>query len=594
MKILGKAGPVAQGERRRGRRPASRAKLGVARNVPRLVLWTVPLVVAGVVAALPWALTRPSAPAAPPAGGAEGSPAVAAPPDLQGTVVSLTFNAGTVSQYDFARPLLRQYGMHGTFYVTPHRVDAGDACCMSWQQTQQLYREGDEIGSSSVHGLDLTVPSSPDPAEDYADKKQEVCGAHERLAHFHLDPRSFAYPAGAYAYEFPGLHRSLADLVTSCGYLSGRIVGGLSTAGSPPSITLPTKEPYAVRTPPEPSTSPIALADLQRAVVAASGPGAHWVPLVFDEVCHQGDPSYASCMSSRRPVDDTVLAAFLSWLRSAGKPNGAPPGTSVLTVRQVMGAPSPPPFPGPPTFVSLTFDDGDATQELAGQLMRSHGLTGTFYINTALVDAKNRDHMSWSQILRLHREGNEIGGHTAHHVDLTSPGIPEQVKRDEICQDRRRLQAMGLDPESFAYPYGALDRAAEDLVKSCGYRSGRSAGSVSPIGPVFAETVPPEDPYSTMALDGPEGASVEGAATRPLTLSDLQRAVVSASDHRGGWVQVIFHRICVSTDPGFAECMSSDAPIEAGTFAAFLDWLEDAAPAGTTVRTVREVISGER
>jgi peptidoglycan/xylan/chitin deacetylase (PgdA/CDA1 family) len=594
MKILGKAGPIAREEGRRGRRPASRPRLGVARKVPRLVLWTVPLVVAGVVAALLFALTRPSAPATQPGGGAGGSPGVAETPHVQGTVVSLTFNAGTVSQYNFARPLLRRFGMHGTFYVTPQRVDAGQACCMSWERTQQLYREGDEIGSSSVHGADLTTPWSPDPVKDYADKKQEVCGARERLAHFHLDPRSFAYPAGAHTYEFPGLHRSLEDLVAACGYLSGRMVGGLSTDGGPSSITLPAKEPYAVRTPAEPSVSPIALADLQQAVVAASGPGAHWVPLVFDEVCHQGDPSYASCMSSRRPVVDTVLAAFLSWLRSAGKPDGAPAGTTVQTVRQVMGAPPPPPFPVPPTFVSLTFDDGDTTQEWAGQLMRSHGLTGTFYINSALVDAKTRDHMSWSQILRLHQQGNDIGGHTAHHVDLTSPGVPEQVKRDEVCQDRRRLQAMGLDPESFAYPYGALDRAAEDLVKSCGYRSGRSAGSVAPGGPVFAETVPPKDPYSTMALDGPEGASNEAADTGPLTLPDLQRAVVSAADHGGGWVQVIFHRICGSSDLGFAECMSSDAPIDARTFAAFLDWLEDDAPQGTTVRTVREVMSGER
>jgi peptidoglycan/xylan/chitin deacetylase (PgdA/CDA1 family) len=595
MKILGKAGHTALGERRRGRRSASRPRLGVARNVPRLVLWSVPLVVVSVVVAFLWALTGPADPAAQPVGGAEGSPVVTETPHLQGTVVSLTFNAGTVSQYKFARPLLRQYGMNGTFYVTPQRVDAAEACCMSWQQTQQLYREGDEIGSSSVDGFDLTAPSSPDPAKDYAYKKQKVCGAHERLAHFHLDPRSFAYPAGAHTYEFPTLHRSLADLVASCGFLSGRIVGGLAADGGPSSITLPTKEPYAVRTPDEASMSPIALADLQRAVMAGSGPGAHWVPLVFGEVCHRGDPSYASCMSSRRPVEDTVLTAFLSWLHSAGKPNGAPMGTSVQTVRQVMGAPPPPPLPAARTFVSLTFDDADATQELAGRLMRARGLRGTFYINTAPVDAKDQGHMSWSQILRLSREGNDIGGHTAHHVNLTSPGTSEQVKRDEICQDRRRLQAMGLDPKSFAYPYGALNRAAEDLVKSCGYQSGRSAGSVSPGGPVFAETVPPKDPYSTMALDGPNGALTEGSghSTDPLTLPDLQRAVVSAANHEGGWVQVIFHRVCVSSDRRFAECMSSDAPVEVSTFAAFLDWLKDASPDGTTVRTVQEVMSGE-
>jgi peptidoglycan/xylan/chitin deacetylase (PgdA/CDA1 family) len=593
MRLRGKAGHTASTQGRRAPRSGSGTWLA-ARGVPRWVLWTVPLVVVvSVVAASLWALTRFSGSAEHPLARAAGSPAAAETTHLRGTVVSLTFNFGTVSQYQFARPLLRQYGVNGTFYITPQRVDDGDACCTSWQTAQQLYREGDEIGSFSVDGLDLTVPSSPDPEKDYAHKKAEVCGARKRLAHFGLDPRSFAYPAGAHTYDFPTLHRSLADLVASCGFRSARSVGGLSADGGPSSIPMPTREPYALRTPAEVSGGPIALGELQQAVVAASGPGTHWVPLVFSEVCHQADPSYASCMSTRRPIDDTVLASFLSWLRNAGRPDGAPAGTSVHTVRDVTGAPPPPPMPPPPTFVSITFDDADATQELAGRLLRAHGLHGTFYVNTAPVDAKDPGHMSWSQILQLSRDGNEIGGHTAHHVNLTDPRIPEQTKRDEICGDRRRLQQMGLDPESFAYPYGALDRTAEGLVRSCGYESGRSAGSVSPGGPDFAETVPPKDPYSTMALDGPTGALNEGAGspTGPLTLPDLQEGVTSAASHGGGWVQVIIHRICVAGDPQWATCMSSEAPIEDRTFAAFLDWLLHAAPHTTTVRTVRQVMS---
>jgi hypothetical protein len=40
--------------------------------------------------------------------------------------------------------------------------------------------------------------------------------------------------------------------------------------------------------------------------------------------------------------------------------------------------------------------------------------------------------------------------------------------------------------------------------------------------------------------------------------------------------------------------MSGEAAIEEGVFAAFLDWLRDDAPEGTTVRTVRQVMSGDR
>jgi len=602
MGVLRRASHTGPGIGRRGHRYGVGTRLRALRGVPTWLLWTASLVlVSSLVAGISlWILTRPSGSPAAAGPQATDSAGAAGAGRASGTVVSLTFNDGTKSQYDFARPLLRRYGVHGTFYVATDSLDAGEGCCMGWQQVQQLYREGDEIGSFSADHVDLTVPFSPDPAQDYEHKRDQVCRAHERLARLGLDPRSFAYPGGAHAYEFPSLRRSLPDLVASCGYLSGRIVGGLSADGGPSfpsSIPLPPSQPYVVATPAEVSLSPITLADLQHVVLAGAGPG-HWVPLVFSEVCHSEDPSYALCMSTRRPIDDTVLSAFLSWLTRAGEPDGAPAGTVVQTVRQVMGAPPQPPLPAPRTFVSLTFDDGDVTQELAGRLLRAHGMQGTFYVNTGPIDAKDPSYLTWSQVLSLHRDGNDIGGHTADHVDLTDPQLPESVKRDETCRDRTRLLQMGLDPQNFAYPFGALDPAVKQLVESCGYRSGRSAGSVSLDGPVFAETVPPGDPFATMALDGPTGPAEARPSTdvssNPLTLDYLQRAVVSAADHGGGWVQVVLHHICSTSDPGFTTCMTGEAAVEEGVFAAFLDWLRDDAPEGTTVRTVRQVMSGDR
>ncbi len=601
MRVLGRADQTAAARSRRVTGSAPGTGLRAARGVPTRVLWTALLVVGVVVASSVWLLSRPG-------GSDTAGPVVAGSPTQEGgtgsgggaaagTVVSLTFNFGTVSQYEYARPLLRQHGVHGTFYVTPDRLDAGEECCMSWQRAKQLYREGDEIGSFSADGVDLTTPWSTDPSEDYARKEEQVCAAHERLVRLGLDPRSFAYPAGAHTYDFPGLDRSLSDLVASCGFTSGRIIGGLSTdaAVSPvSSVALPPSDPYVVPTPAETSTAPLTLADLQQAVVAGSGTAGHWVPLVFSEVCRPGTPSYSACMATRRPVEDVVLSDFLGWLAAAGQPGGAPADTTVQTVREVTGAPPPPPLPPPATIVSLTFDDGDVTQDLAGRLLREHGMQGTFYLNTGQIDAEDPTRMTWDQVLRLHRDGNDMGGHTASHVNLTDPAIPDPVKRDEVCRDHVRLQQMGLDPQSFAYPYGGLDEAARALVESCGYTSGRSAGSVSPDGPVFAETVPPRDPYATMALDGPDGTAVEDPSTdasgTPLTLDYLQRAVVSAADNGGGWVQVVLHHVCASDAPDLAACMASEAPIEADTFSAFLDWLQDDAPDGTTVQTVRQVV----
>ncbi len=130
---------------------------------------------------------------------------------------------------------------------------------------------------------------------------------------------------------------------------------------------------------------------------------------------------------------------------------------------------------------------------------------------------------------------------------------------------------------------------------SCGYTSGRSAGSVSPDGPVFAETVPPGNSFATMALDGPRSALVETASTTapgtPLTLDHLPRAVVWAADNGGGWVQVVLQHVCVPASRTSPRAWPVRRPIEESTFAAFLDWLQHGAPDGTRVRTVRQVMS---
>jgi peptidoglycan/xylan/chitin deacetylase (PgdA/CDA1 family) len=256
----------------------------------------------------------------------------------------------------------------------------------------------------------------------------------------------------------------------------------------------------------------------------------------------------------------------------------------------------------PRTFVSLTFDDGTTTQDLAGRILRAHGMHGTFYVNSGKTEAQDPYHLTWPQILRLHADGNDIGGHTSTHINLTDPAIPEPVKRQEVCQDRERMQQRGLDLESFAYPYGAFDDTAKAIVESCGYRSARSAGTVFPDGPVFAETVPPADPFATRALNNPTkdagagqvASGGEGARGSPMDPDYLQRAVVSVADHGGGWLQIAFHAVCSQKDPRYATCMTGQAPIDMEAFDTFLDWLQNSAPDGTSVSTVREVMSAAR
>src|SRR3954470_9264994 len=90
-------------------------------------------------------------------------PAADPPPRL---VVSLTFNDGLASQYEYARPPLDRHGMRATFYLASGWLDGGWACCMRWWEVDDLYRAGHEIGGMGLRheGLTDTRAGGPWPA----------------------------------------------------------------------------------------------------------------------------------------------------------------------------------------------------------------------------------------------------------------------------------------------------------------------------------------------------------------------------------------------------------------------------------------------
>jgi peptidoglycan/xylan/chitin deacetylase (PgdA/CDA1 family) len=254
----------------------------------------------------------------------------------------------------------------------------------------------------------------------------------------------------------------------------------------------------------------------------------------------------------------------------------------------------------PKVTVSLTFDDGLLTQyELAAKrALAPHHLSGTFYDVTGLNDV-DEQHMTWAQMHDLNNLGNEIGGHTVHHVSLK--GLDSATVTAEVCGSYQDLVNHGFYPTSFAYPTGAYDAQAESIVKSCGYTSGRAAGGLDVAGdgagPVYTETLPPKDVDALRTLyDAPAGSPPN---VPPLSLSHLESAVTAAAQHGGGWLPLVFHEVCSQQyDPSnYNFCISDWGPIELDTLNAFLDWLNNSgqpggAPARTVVQTVSQVIDG--
>jgi len=227
-----------------------------------------------------------------------------------------------------------------------------------------------------------------------------------------------------------------------------------------------------------------------------------------------------------------------------------------------------------PTTVSLTFDDGFASQLNAQQMLAEHHMNGTFYIPSGFIGLEGR--LTLPQIQAIQADGNEIGGHTVNHRHLPLLDPAEQAR--QICDDRVALSQDGLRVTSFAYPFAGLDASAKQVVQNCGYNSARaeeglSAGGDCPVCP-SGESMPPADPYSLRTAT---------PVISSTTLSSIQQQIADAQANGGGWVPIVFHEVCDGC---------SDMAISLADFAALLDWLDSRAGDGIAVATVDQVIGG--
>jgi endoglucanase len=227
-----------------------------------------------------------------------------------------------------------------------------------------------------------------------------------------------------------------------------------------------------------------------------------------------------------------------------------------------LPAPPPPP-PGPETVVTIQFDDGVADQIDTLPILNAHGMHATYFVNTGFVG--DPAHMTWEQLDQLAAAGNEIAGHTLTHVNLKP--LKTADARLEVCQDRNNLIAHSFQPTSFAYPFGTFDDGTKQVVRDCGYNSGRGVAGGT-------ETIPPLDAYATRTPPNPKQGT---------TVATIESYVTTAEQNGGGWVQLVFHHLCNQCDA---------YSITPADFTELLDWLQPRAVSGTIVKTTAEVIGG--
>jgi endoglucanase len=227
-----------------------------------------------------------------------------------------------------------------------------------------------------------------------------------------------------------------------------------------------------------------------------------------------------------------------------------------------LPAPPPPP-PGPETVVTIQFDDGVADQIDTLPILNAHGMHATYFVNTGFIG--DSAHMTWQQLDQLAAAGNEIAGHTLTHVNLKP--LKTADARLEVCQDRNNLIAHNFQPTSFAYPFGTFDDGTKQIVRDCGYNSGRGVAGGT-------ETIPPLDAYATRTPPNPKQGT---------TVATIESYVTTAEQNGDGWVQLVFHHLCNQCDA---------YSITPADFTELLDWLQPRAANGTIVKTTAEVIGG--
>ena len=228
-----------------------------------------------------------------------------------------------------------------------------------------------------------------------------------------------------------------------------------------------------------------------------------------------------------------------------------------------------------PLTVSLTFDDGSVDQMTAHQLLKNHGMVGTFYINSSSIGSPG--FLTRADLETLRANGHEIGGHSFNHPSLISLTAGEANR--QICTDRNTLLAWGYAVTSFAYPFSDFNTSVKSTVQSCGYNTARAVGGLwSPHNCTecaAAEPIPPADLYATRTPDD---------INTMWTLQDLKNAVTRAETN-GGWLAFNFHHVCDDCD------LRSIRP---SVLDQFLAWLQPRSgpTIRTTVKTVQQVVTG--
>jgi peptidoglycan/xylan/chitin deacetylase (PgdA/CDA1 family) len=138
--------------------------------------------------------------------------------------IILTFDDGYEDSYQYAYPLLQQYGYSGTFYIITGKVNWDGQ--MTWSQLRKMLAHGMQMGSHTVHHVDIgqVLLNSHDEAQQELQVSQSTL--QQKLG---IVIQHFCYPSGEpFKHGSWTLRQAVMSLLAENGYTDATTDPGMT------------------------------------------------------------------------------------------------------------------------------------------------------------------------------------------------------------------------------------------------------------------------------------------------------------------------------------------------------------------------------
>lgn len=127
--------------------------------------------------------------------------------------------------------------------------------------------------------------------------------------------------------------------------------------------------------------------------------------------------------------------------------------------------------------LTFSYDDGQIFDRRLAELLRSHGMKGTFHLNSGTLDAhRGNDIYVGAEELKETYAGHEIACHGVQHRNPTL--LTRQQLLLELQEDRKALEKLtGGLVQGLSYAFGSYNQEVIETAKSLGIKYSRTVNS---------------------------------------------------------------------------------------------------------------------